>query len=81
MFAGSSYWIYTTWIATLFPQKTRGGKGGDRARKTPKKVDPNGQVSVIGKDGPAVTSSAQAYELPWIPQNNLEPPKVKRSKR
>jgi hypothetical protein len=42
----------------LFPQTKRGGKGGERAKRSSggskKAVDVKDQVSVIGADGPAV---------------------------
>ncbi|KAI9827354.1 MAG: hypothetical protein M1819_006997 [Sarea resinae] len=82
-FAGTSYFIYTTWISTLFPQKRRGGKGGERAKtssKGTKKVDPADQVSVIGGDGPAVTSGAKAYDESWIPAHHINRPEAKRVK-
>ncbi|KAK4546413.1 hypothetical protein LTR36_002090 [Oleoguttula mirabilis] len=80
-FGGTCYFIYNTWISTLFPQKRRGGKGGERAKKSSggsKKVDPADQVSVIGADGPAVTSGAKAYDESWIPAGHLQRPEAKR---
>ncbi|CAF9914351.1 MAG: hypothetical protein GOMPHAMPRED_008138 [Gomphillus americanus] len=83
LFSGSCYFIYNTWISTFFPQKRRGGKGGERAKKSSggsKKVDPADQVAVVGADGPAVTSGARAYDESWIPQHHLQRPESKRSK-
>jgi len=80
-FVGTCYFIYTTWITTLFPQKRRGGKGGERAKKSTtggKMVDPADQVSVVGADGPAVTSGAKAYDESWIPAGHLQRPEAKR---
>lgn len=80
-FGGTAYFIYSTWITTLFPQKRRGGKGGERAKRSSgqtKKVDPADQVSVIGADGPAVTSGAKAYDESWIPAEHLNRPQAKR---
>ncbi|KAI9871464.1 MAG: hypothetical protein M1830_002885 [Pleopsidium flavum] len=82
-FAGTCYFIYNTWITTLFPQKRRGGKGGERAKRSSggsKRVDPADQVSVIGADGPAVTSGAKAYDESWIPQHHINRPEAKRVK-
>ena len=82
-FAGTCYFIYNTWITTLFPQKRRGGKGGERAKRSAggsKKVDPADQVSVLGADGPAVTSGAKAYDESWIPQHHINRPEAKRVK-
>ena len=83
MFGGTCYFIYSTWITTLFPQKRRGGKGGERAKRSSggsKKVDPADQVSVLGADGPAVTSGAQAYDESWIPEGHLNRPEARRVK-
>ncbi|KAF2252224.1 hypothetical protein BU26DRAFT_516894 [Trematosphaeria pertusa] len=80
-FAGTVYFIYNTWITTLFPQKKRGGKGGERAKKSSggsKKVDPSDQAAVIGADGPAVTSGAKAYDESWIPAQHLQRPEARR---
>lgn len=80
-FGGTCYFIYNTWITTLFPQKRRGGKGGERAKRSSggsKKVDPADQASVIGADGPAVTSGAKAYDESWIPAEHLKRPEARR---
>ena len=79
---GTAYFVYSTWISTLFPQKKRGGKGGERAKtSTPgarrKPVDPSEQVGVTGADGPAVTSGAK-YDESWIPKEHLKRPEAKR---
>ncbi|CAD6577619.1 MAG: hypothetical protein ASARMPRED_008345 [Alectoria sarmentosa] len=82
-FGGTCYFIYSTWISTLFPQKRRGGKGGERAKKSSgqsKKVDPADQISVVGADGPAVTSSATAFDSNWIPAHHFDKPKAQRIK-
>ena len=82
-FGGTCYFIYSTWISTLFPQKRRGGKGGERAKKSSgqsKKVDPADQVSVVGADGPAVTSGAKAYDESWIPAHHINRPQAQRIK-
>jgi hypothetical protein len=70
-----------TWVTQLFPQKRRGGKGGERAKRSSgqsKKVDPDDQVSVVGADGPAVTSGAKAFDESWIPAHHLNKPEAKR---
>lgn len=81
VFGGTCYFIYNTWITTLFPQKRGRGKGGERAKRSSggsKKVDPADQVSVVGADGPAVTSGAKAYDESWIPAHHLQRPEAKR---
>lgn len=82
-FCGTCYFIYSTWITTFFPQKKRGGKGGERAKRSSgrsTKVDPADQVSVIGADGPAVTSGAKAYDESWIPAGHINRPEARRVK-
>ncbi|PVI02962.1 hypothetical protein DM02DRAFT_612603 [Periconia macrospinosa] len=83
VFGGTVYFIYNTWITTFFPQKRRGGKGGERAKKSSggsKKVDPADQVSVVGADGPAVTSGSKGYDESWIPATHLNRPEARRVK-
>ncbi|KAF2137546.1 uncharacterized protein K452DRAFT_353525 [Aplosporella prunicola CBS 121167] len=83
VFAGTCYFIYSTWITTLFPQKRGRGKGGERAKASSggsKKVDPADQVAVVGADGPAVTSGAKAYDESWIPAGHLQRPEARRVK-
>jgi len=84
-FVGTLYFVYVTWIETLFPQLKRGGKGGERAKRssagTKKAIDPKDQVSVIGADGPAVTSGSlaqKAYDESWIPEGHLNRPSARR---
>lgn len=79
------FWVYKTWIETLFPQTKGKGKGGERAKRSSggskKAVAPEDQVSVIGADGPAVTTGAlaqQAYDESWIPDHHINRPKAKR---
>ncbi|KAI4234352.1 MAG: hypothetical protein L6R40_006773 [Gallowayella cf. fulva] len=81
IFGGTCFFIYNTWISTLFPQKRRGGKDASRARKSTsgsKKVDSSDQVSVVGADGPAVTSGSKAYDESWIPAGHLQRPDARR---
>ena len=63
----------------------RGGKGGERAKRssagTKKALDTKEQVSIIGADGPAVTTGAlaqKAYDESWIPEGHLNRPAAKR---
>ena len=86
-FLGVTYFVYKQWIQDLFPQTKRGGKGGERAKRSSggskKAVDPIDQVSVIGADGPAVTTGAlaqQAYDESWIPDHHINRPAAKRVK-
>ncbi|KAH0536853.1 hypothetical protein FGG08_006316 [Glutinoglossum americanum] len=83
-FAGTAYFIYTTWLASLFPQQRR-GKGGERAKPSrgAKKTDPAGQVAVpaegAGADGAAVTTGAKTtYDESWIPELHMKKPVAKK---
>lgn len=84
---GTLYFVYRTWIQTLFPQTRKGGKGGERAKRSSggskKAVDVKDQVSVIGADGPAVTTQSlaqQAYDESWIPDHHINRPSARRVK-
>jgi len=80
-FGGTCYFIYNTWITTLFPQKKRGGKGGERAKRSSggsKPVDPSAQVAVSGADGPAVTTGSKGYDESWIPASHMNKPQPRR---
>jgi hypothetical protein len=84
-FIGTLYFVYKTWIETLFP-KTKAGKGGERARRSVggKKVpSPEDRHEVTGADGPAVTSTSIAskgYDESWIPEGHLNRPTARRVK-
>ncbi|MBE7180088.1 MAG: hypothetical protein INR71_02585 [Terriglobus roseus] len=80
-FGGTCWFIYTTWITTLFPQQKRKGKGGERAKKSSggsKRVDPANQTAVSGTDGPAVATGSKTYDESWIPAQHLQRPEAKR---
>ncbi|TVY32930.1 Increased recombination centers protein [Lachnellula occidentalis] len=86
-FTGTLYFVYKTWIEDLFPQTKRGGKGGERAKRSSggskKAVDVKDQISVVGADGPAVTTGAlaqKAYDESWIPEAHINRPSAKRVK-
>ncbi|EKD16908.1 uncharacterized protein L3040_001190 [Drepanopeziza brunnea f. sp. 'multigermtubi'] len=86
-FVGTLYFAYKSWIETLFPQAKRGGKGGERAKRSSggskKAVPVEEQVSVIGADGPAVTTAVEAqkaYDESWIPAHHINRPNAKRVK-
>ncbi|KAF1819892.1 uncharacterized protein K489DRAFT_417184 [Dissoconium aciculare CBS 342.82] len=82
VFGGTVYAIYNIWIKDLLPQKKRGGKGGERAKRSTtgqKPVDPKDQVAVEGADGPAVTTGSKGYDESWIPEGHLSKPAGKRA--
>ncbi|SMR46751.1 unnamed protein product [Zymoseptoria tritici ST99CH_1E4] len=85
---GVSYFIYTTYVASLFPAKPKrrsGGKDGSRAQRSSggsKAVDSADAVDVVGADGPAVASGSalggKGYDESWIPAGHLQRPQAKR---
>ncbi|KJX96521.1 hypothetical protein TI39_contig617g00004 [Zymoseptoria brevis] len=85
---GVSYFIYTTYVASLFPAKPKrrsGGKDGSRAQRSSggsKAVDSADAVDVVGADGPAVASGTalggKGYDESWIPAGHLQRPQAKR---
>jgi len=85
-FVGTSYFIYTTWLAPLFPHQRRGGKSGERSKlpsRSTKKADPTGQITVSAEstpaDGIAVTTGAKpAYDESWIPEHHIKKPAAKK---
>lgn len=82
VFGGTLYFIYSTWIKSLFPQTKGRGKSGARARTSTQgkkpAVDTAEQVSVVGADGPAVTTGATSFDSSWIPAQHLQRPEAKR---
>jgi len=79
LFVGSSYFIYNTWIATLFPQKTKSGKGGDRPRKSTGGAKKEPTSPALVADG-AVATGSKAYDESWIPDHHINRPEARRLK-
>lgn len=85
--AGTVYYVYKTYLEQFFPQTKRGGKGGERAKRSSqgakKAVAVEDQISVVGADGPAVTTAsiaknAAAYDPSWMPEGHTNRPVAKR---
>lgn len=72
---GISYFIYTTWISTLFPQKKR---GGDRSKRAAPKAVETVVVPVVETDGGAIATGSKGYDESWIPATHLQRPQAKR---
>ncbi|DAA73114.1 TPA_exp: Uncharacterized protein A8136_5039 [Trichophyton benhamiae CBS 112371] len=75
--AGSVYFFYTLWIAPYFPQKRKGGKGSDRARKSAgvsSSVDATDPTSAEG------TPSTKTYDTEWIPAHHINRPEARKVK-
>ncbi|KAH0564979.1 hypothetical protein GP486_001627 [Trichoglossum hirsutum] len=83
-FAGTAYFIYTTWLASLFPHHRR-GKGSERTKSSrgSKKADPASQAALsaeaAGADGIAVATGAKTtYDESWIPEHHIKKPVAKK---
>ncbi|KAI9765737.1 MAG: hypothetical protein M1840_007170 [Geoglossum simile] len=82
-FVGTAYFIYTTWLAPLFPHQRRSGKSAKPSSRSAKKADPAGQTAVSADaaptDGIAVTTGAKpAYDESWIPEHHIKKPAAKK---
>lgn len=67
LFGGMCYFIYRTWVRSLFPQKKSSrGKG--------KKVDSGSTDSTAT----ATTSGAKGYDESWIPAQHLQRPEPRK---
>ncbi len=81
-FVGIVYFFYTIWIAPYFPQKRKGGRGGDRAKKSSelsKTADSADQISPGVTDGSTVTSG-KTYDTEWIPSHHINRPEARKVK-
>jgi len=83
-FAASCYFIYSTWITTLFPQKAGQKAGGDRKRAaaTPKKAaQGDSAAAASGLNGTTGTSTgASSFDASWIPEGHMQRPESRRLK-
>lgn len=79
-FAGTLYFVYNTWISTLFPQAKRAGKGG--ASKAKKAVLEK-EHSLSGSESAAAGTASgvdSEYDQSWIPSHHINRPVAKRVK-
>ncbi|KAK5657294.1 hypothetical protein OQA88_3356 [Cercophora sp. LCS_1] len=73
VFGGTLYFVYKTWIETLFPQA--------RPVKTSKKAKKVEAEPVSGSESAGVTSGADKdYDESWIPSHHINRPVAKRVK-
>ena len=78
VFSGILYFVYNTWVSTLFPQKPRAAKTPKRAvGGGGKKADPADPATA---DGSALASGAKAYDESWIPAHHINRPEARRVK-
>ncbi|RCI07497.1 hypothetical protein L249_4549 [Ophiocordyceps polyrhachis-furcata BCC 54312] len=74
-FAGTLYFVYKTWIETLFPQTKR----TKPTRRGKKATDADAALS--GAESTAVSPGAgKTYDESWIPDHHIKPPVAKRVK-
>ena len=66
LFGGTCYFVYKTWIETLFPQT--------RPVRKPRKQEAPEPVA------PAPEATSTGYDESWIPESHLQRPAGKRSK-
>ncbi|KAF4455256.1 hypothetical protein F53441_2406 [Fusarium austroafricanum] len=74
-FAGTLYFVYKTWIETLFPQAKR--------TRTPKKAKKTVDVAepLSGSEAtPVATTSGKDYDESWIPDHHINRPVARRVK-
>jgi hypothetical protein len=68
LFSGMCYFIYRTWVRSLFPQRRSPSRGKG------KKVDSGSTDSATA----ATASGAKGYDESWIPAQHLQRPEAKR---
>jgi hypothetical protein len=68
-FGGTCYFIYNTWIATLFPQK--------KTRPSQKAKKP---VEAAPEDDAATATGSKGYDESWIQPQHLNRPEARRVK-
>jgi hypothetical protein len=76
-FGGVGYWVYKTWVETLFPQ-TRAPRAPRKTRKTTTPVEPE---PLSGSESATIaTGSGKGYDESWIPDHHINKPVAKRVK-
>jgi hypothetical protein len=81
LFGSTCYFIYSTWISTLFPQKRGRGKGVEKVKRQPsgvKRLDSGEPASFGTADEPAIVTGSKAYDESWIPAGHLQRPEARR---
>ncbi|KAH8598163.1 hypothetical protein B0O99DRAFT_506487 [Bisporella sp. PMI_857] len=72
-FLGTLYFVYKTWVESLFPQTKRSGKSSKRVAAVPKEP-----VSPTGEGAIATGASGKSYDESWIPEHHINRPAAKR---
>lgn len=77
-FAATAYFVYSTFVAPLLPQKRRvqrAGKGGRRAGDSDEKI---GGAGAEGAAAAVASGSRLGYDETWIPEHHMRRPDAKR---
>lgn len=69
LFCGTCYFIYSTWVRSLFPHKKPSSRGKG------KKVDSAGETDSAAT---ATATGAKGYDESWIPAQHLQRPEAKK---
>lgn len=76
VFGGTLYFVYKTWIESLFPQAKRAPRAGKKGKKPVEAAEP-----LSGPESPGITTGAdKGYDETWIPQHHVSRPATKRTK-
>lgn len=76
VFGGTLYFVYKTWIESLFPQAKRAPRVGKKGKKPVEAAEP-----LSGPESPSITTGAdKGYDENWIPQHHVSRPATKRTK-
>lgn len=75
VFGGTLYFIYKTWIETLFPQAKKAPRVSKKGKKPIEAAEP-----LSGSESVAITSGVDsAYDESWVP-DHVRRPTTKRTK-
>ncbi|KAL2280390.1 hypothetical protein FJTKL_12625 [Diaporthe vaccinii] len=76
VFGGTLYFVYKTWIESLFPQAKRAPRVSKKGKKPVEAAEP-----LSGPESPSITTGAdKGYDETWIPQHHVSRPATKRTK-
>lgn len=75
LFGGTLFFVYKTWIETLFPKAKR-----PRVAKKARKVEVPDPLSGNESTGGAAASGGESFDASWIPSHHINKPVAKRVK-
>ncbi|KAK4444449.1 increased recombination centers protein 22 [Podospora aff. communis PSN243] len=73
LFGATLYFVYKTWIESLFPQGTRIAKPAKKVKKV--EVEP-----LSGSESAGATGAEKDYDESWIPNHHINRPQARRVK-